>query len=76
LKNINQTPKNYMGMNIYNLLDFLLKKLKTKLKIRNKGNRKSNFVFWNFEDQNEWKNKGKTKEIFWTNIIEEKKMEK
>ncbi len=63
-------------MNIYNLLDFLLKKLKTKLKIRNKGNRKSNFVFWNFEDQNEWKNKGKTKEIFWTNIIEEKKMEK
>jgi hypothetical protein len=41
------------------------------LKIRNKRNRKTNFIFWNFEDQKEWKNKGKTKEIFRTNIIKE-----
>jgi hemerythrin superfamily protein len=47
--------------------------LEKKLKIRNKGNRKSNFVFWNFEDQNEWKNRGETKEIYRTNIIKEKK---
>jgi len=71
---MNQTPKNYMGMNIYNLLEFFLReKLEKKLKIRNKGNRKTNFIFWNFEDQNEWKNRGKTKEIFRTNIIKEKK---
>jgi hypothetical protein len=42
------------------------------LKIRNKRTRKTNFIFWNFEDQKEWKNKGKTKEIFQTNIIKEK----
>jgi hypothetical protein len=54
-----------MGINIYSLLDYLKKeKLEKKLKIRNKGNRKTNFIFWNFEDQNEWKNRGKTKEIF------------
>jgi hypothetical protein len=54
LKNINQTPKNNMGTNIYSLLDFLKKeKLEKKLKIRNKGNRKTNFIFWNFEDQKE-----------------------
>jgi len=71
---MNQTPKNYMGMNIYNLLElFLREKLEKNLKIRNKGNRKTNFIFWNFEDQNEWKNRGKTKEIFRTNIIKEKK---
>jgi hypothetical protein len=39
------------------------------LKIRNKGNRKKNFILWNFEDKKEWKNRGKTKEIFKTNII-------
>jgi hypothetical protein len=43
------------------------------LKIRNKGNRKTNFIFWNFEDQKEWKSRGKTKETFQTNIIKEKK---
>jgi hypothetical protein len=43
------------------------------LKIRNKGNTKTNFIFWNFEDQKEWENRGKTKEIFKTNIIKEKK---
>jgi hypothetical protein len=42
------------------------------LKIINKGNRKTNFVFWNFEDQKEWKNRRETKEIFKTNIIKEK----
>jgi hemerythrin superfamily protein len=41
--------------------------------IEKKGNRKTNFIFWNFEDQKEWKNRGKTKEIFRTNIIKEKK---
>jgi hypothetical protein len=34
-----------------------------------KRNRKKNIIFWNFEDQKEWKNKGKTKEIFRTNIF-------
>jgi hypothetical protein len=43
------------------------------LKIRNKINRKTNIIFWNFEDQKEWKNKGKTKEIFRTNILKQKK---
>ncbi len=62
-------------MNIQSLLDFFLnKKLEKKtLKIRNKGNRKTNFILWNFEDQKEWNNRGKTKEIFKTNIIKEKK---
>jgi hypothetical protein len=47
-------------MNIYNLLDFLIKtNWEKNWKIRNKGNRKTNLVFWKFEDQNEWKNKGK-----------------
>jgi len=43
------------------------------LKIRNKINRKTNIIFWNFEDQKEWKNKGKTKEIFRTNILKQNK---
>ncbi len=43
------------------------------MKIRKKGNRKTNFIFWNFEDQKEWKNRGKTKEIFRPNIIKGKK---
>jgi len=43
------------------------------LKIRNKRIIKINFIFWNFEDQKEWENRGKTKEIFRTNIIKEKK---
>jgi len=30
---------------------------------------KKNFIFWNFEDQKEWKNRGKIREIFRTNII-------
>jgi hypothetical protein len=49
-----------MGMNIYNLLDFFFKKKnwKKKLNIRNKGNRKTNFIFWNSENQKEWKNRG------------------
>jgi len=29
------------------------------LKIRNKGNRKTNFIFWNSENQKEWKNRGR-----------------
>ncbi len=48
--------------------------MEKKLKIRNKGNRKTNFIFKNFEDQKEWKNRGKTKEIFKTNIIFFKKI--
>jgi len=48
--------------------------MEKKLKIRNKGNRKTNFIFKNFEDQKEWKNRGKTKEIFKTNIIFLKKI--
>jgi len=44
------------------------------LKIRNKRNRKKNFIFWNFEDQKEWKKRGKTKQIFRTNIIKENKI--
>jgi hypothetical protein len=43
------------------------------LKIKNKGSKKTNFIFWNFEDQKEWKIRGKTNEIFRTNIIKEKK---
>jgi hypothetical protein len=43
------------------------------LKIRNRRNRKTNIIFWNFEDQKEWKNKGKTKEIFRTNILKQNK---
>jgi hypothetical protein len=31
------------------------------LKIKNKGNRKINFIFWNFEDQKEWEKGGKQK---------------
>jgi hypothetical protein len=39
-------------MNIYSLLIFFKKKnCKNKMKIRNKGNRKTNTIFWNFEDQ-------------------------
>jgi hypothetical protein len=61
LKNINQTPKKYMGMNMYSLLDF-----KKRKKI-------TNFIFWNFEDQKEWKNRRKTKEMFRKKILKEKK---
>ncbi len=43
------------------------------MKIRNRRNRKTNIIFWNFEDQKEWKNKGKTKEIFRTNILKQNK---
>jgi hypothetical protein len=28
---------------------------------KDKGSKKSNFIFWNFENQKEWKNRGKTK---------------
>jgi hypothetical protein len=42
------------------------------LKIRNKGNRKTNIIFWKFEDQKEWKNRGKKEEIFRKNITKEK----
>ncbi len=49
-------------MNMYSLLD-----LKKRKKI-------TNFIFWNFEDQKEWKNRGKTKEIFRKNVIKEKKI--
>jgi hypothetical protein len=31
------------------------------LKIINKGNRKTTFIFWNFENQKEWKNRGEQK---------------
>jgi hypothetical protein len=45
-----------MGMNIYHLLDFRKKeKLENKLKIRNKENTKTNFIFWNFQDEKKWK---------------------
>jgi hypothetical protein len=40
--------------------------LEIKLKLKNKRNRKTNFIFWNFEDQKKWKIKGNTKEIFRT----------
>jgi len=40
-------------MNIYHLLDFRKKKkMEKKLKI---GNRKTNFIFWNFKDPKKWK---------------------
>ncbi len=48
-------------MNIYTLLDFFKKKNWKKMKMKNRGNRKTNFIFWNFEDQKEWKNRGKKK---------------
>jgi hypothetical protein len=49
-----------MVINIYSLLNFKKKeKLEKKLKIRNKGNRKTNFIFWNLEDQKELKNRAK-----------------
>ncbi len=66
-ENINQTPKNYMGMNIYSILDFL--EIGIFLEIRNKRSRKRNFILWNFEDQKEWKNREKTKEMFRENMI-------
>ncbi len=37
-------------MNIYSLLDFFLNKLEKKIEIKNNGNRKTNFIFWNFEN--------------------------
>ncbi len=41
-----------MGINIYSLLDFFkTEKLKKKLKLKNKGNQKTNFIFWKFKDQ-------------------------
>ncbi len=59
-------------MNIYSLLNFLRKKKNWKrMKRRNKGNSKTNFIFWNFEDKKKWK-KGKKREIFRTNIVKEK----
>ncbi len=62
-----------MGMNIYSLLDFFEKeKFEKHLKIRNRGNTKTNFIFWNFEDQKERKSRGETKEVFRTNIIKKK----
>ncbi len=48
-------------MNMYSLLDF-----KKRKKI-------TNFIFWNFEDQKEWKNRRKTKEMFRKKILKEKK---
>jgi hypothetical protein len=55
-----------MGMNIYSLLDFLKnEKLEIKLEINNNNKRKK-IIFWNFEDQKEWENRGITKEIFKT----------
>jgi hypothetical protein len=55
-----KSQKNYMGMNIYHLLDLFLKKnLGKKFKIGNKGNRKANFIFWKFKDQRKWKKRGK-----------------
>jgi hypothetical protein len=48
--------------------------MKIKLEIRIKGNRKTNFIFRNFEDQNEWKHRGKKREIFSTKIMKEKKI--
>jgi hypothetical protein len=44
-----KTPKNYMGMNIYGLLDFIyFYNWGNFLKMRNKGNRKkkSSLEFW------------------------------
>jgi hypothetical protein len=56
-----------MGMNIYSILDFL--EIGIFLEIRNKRSRKRNFILWNFEDQKEWKNREKTKEMFRENMI-------
>ncbi len=43
-------------MNIYSLLDLKFKKIgRNKMKIKN---RKKNFVFWNFKNKKEWKNRG------------------
>jgi len=56
LKNINETPKNYMGMNIYSLLDFKKKeKLKKKLKIKNKRNIKQTSSFGILKTKNNGK---------------------
>jgi hypothetical protein len=39
-------PKNnYIGMKKYHPLNFIIKKIEKKLKIKNKGNRKTNFIF-------------------------------
>jgi hypothetical protein len=53
LKNVNQTPKKLHGYEHIYSTGFLEKKKirKRKLKIRNKGNRKKNFIFWNFKDK-------------------------
>jgi len=69
LKNINQTPENYMGMNIYSLLNFFEKKFGKKLKIRNKRNRKK--ILLAFKKQKKWKKRQKKlKNLF---IIKETK---
>jgi len=45
---VNQTPKKLHGYEHIYYVGFL--KIK-KLKIKNKGNRETNFIFWNFKDQ-------------------------
>jgi hypothetical protein len=53
LKTVNQTQKKLLDVNVTSSIRFLKKRKigRNKLKIRNKGNRKTNFIFWNFKDQ-------------------------
>ncbi len=71
LKNANQTPKKLHGYEHIQSTGFFIKKIGNFLKIRYKGNRKTNFIFQNFKDQKNGKIGGKTK--FGTNIIKETK---
>jgi len=48
-------------MNIYSLLNFKKKEKLEKIENKKKGNRKTNFIFWNFEDQKKGKKRGKQK---------------
>jgi hypothetical protein len=54
LKNVNQTQKKLLGVNITSSTRFFLEKKNWKKYIENKkkkGNRKTNFIFRNFKDQ-------------------------
>ncbi len=60
-----------MGMKIYSQLNFKKKEKMEKNGNKKEKKQKEKLHFQNFEDKKNWKNKGKTKEIFRTNIIKE-----
>jgi hypothetical protein len=61
LKNINQTPKNYMGINIYSLLNLKKKKIWKKMKIKIKEIEKKTSFFGILKTKTKGKRRGKQK---------------